>query len=93
MSDFRPLSADFSVAPQISIEDVAEAKAAGFAMLVNNRPDGEAADQPASAELAQAAQAHGLAWRHVPVIQAPRMRRMGRDPLAADAALNTGTQY
>lgn len=31
----------------------------------------------------------GLAWRHVPVIQAPRLRRMGRDPLAADAALNT----
>ena len=38
MSDFRPLSADFSVAPQISIEDVAEAKAQGFAMIVNNRP-------------------------------------------------------
>ena len=35
MSDFRTLSADFSVAPQISIEDVAEAKAAGFAMLMS----------------------------------------------------------
>ena len=30
MSDLRTLSADFSVAPQISIEDVAEAKAAGI---------------------------------------------------------------
>ena len=46
MSDFRALTPTYSVAPQISIEDVAVAKAAGFAMIVNNRPDGEEAGQP-----------------------------------------------
>lgn len=34
----------------------------------------------------------GLEWTHVPVIQSPLMRRMGRDPLAANAALNTLSQ-
>src|SRR5690606_24657026 len=41
MSDFRPLSPGYSVAPQIALEDIAEAKAAGFAVIINNRPDGE----------------------------------------------------
>lgn len=31
----------------------------------------------------------GLEWKHVPVIQAPRLKRAGKDPLAADAPLNT----
>ena len=67
MSDFRTLSADFSVAPQISIEDVAEAKAAGFAMLINNRPDGEEPEAPQGAEIAHAAAAEGLAYAAIPV--------------------------
>ncbi len=61
MSDFRPLSADFSVAPQISIEDVAAAKAEGFAMIVNNRPDGEEPAAPQGDDIAGAAAAEGLA--------------------------------
>ena len=67
MSDFRTLSADFSVAPQISIEDVAEAKAAGFAMLVNNRPDGEEPSAPQGDEIAHAAAAEGLAYAAIPI--------------------------
>ncbi len=67
MSDFRPLSADFSVAPQISIEDVAEAKAAGFAMLVNNRPDGEEPSAPQGNDIAHAAAAEGLAYAAIPI--------------------------
>ena len=61
MSDFRPLSAQFSVAPQISIEDIAEAKAQGFAMVVNNRPDGEEPSAPQGDDIARAAAAeiHG----------------------------------
>src|SRR3546814_8626230 len=54
MSDFRPLSPDYSVAPQIAIEDVAEAKAAGFAMIVNNRPDGEEPSAPQGGDIASA---------------------------------------
>ena len=67
MSDFRTLSADYSVAPQISIEDVAEAKAAGFALLVNNRPDGEEPSAPQGDDIAHAAAAEGLAYAAIPV--------------------------
>ena len=67
MSDFRTLSADYSVAPQISIEDIAEAKAAGFAMIVNNRPDGEEPDAPQGDDIAGAAAAEGLAYAAIPV--------------------------
>ena len=67
MNDFRPLSADYSVAPQISIEDVAEAKAAGFAMLVNNRPDGEEPSAPQGDEIAHAAAAEGIAYAAIPI--------------------------
>lgn len=67
MSDFRPLSAHFSVAPQIGIEDVAEAKAQGFAMIVNNRPDGEEAAAPQGGEIAHACAAEGLAYAAIPI--------------------------
>ena len=67
MSDFRTLSADYSVAPQISFEDVVEAKAAGFAMIVNNRPDGEEPDAPQGDDIAGAAAAEGLAYAAIPI--------------------------
>ncbi|MGN6691704.1 MAG: TIGR01244 family sulfur transferase [Sphingopyxis sp.] len=67
MSDFRPLSAQFSVAPQISIEDIAEAKAQGFAMVVNNRPDGEEPSAPQGDDIARAAAAEGLAYAAIPI--------------------------
>ena len=67
MSDFRTLSAQFSVAPQISIEDVAEAKAQGFAMIVNNRPDGEEPSAPQGEDISSAAAAEGLAYAAIPI--------------------------
>ena len=67
MCDFRHVTDHLSVAPQISVADVAEAKARGFATLINNRPDGEAPDQPASAEIEAAARAQGQAYVHLPV--------------------------
>ena len=67
MSDFRTLSADYCVAPQISIEDIAEAKAAGFAMVINNRPDGEEPSAPQGDEIAHAAAAEGLAYAAIPI--------------------------
>lgn len=67
MSDFRPLTADYSVAPQISIEDVAAAKAAGFALVINNRPDGEEPAAPQGDAIAHACAAEGLAYAAIPV--------------------------
>ena len=56
------------VAGQIGPADVPALKAEGVKMIINNRPDGEAPDQPASATLAAAAAAHGLDYRFVPVV-------------------------
>ncbi|WP_428684434.1 TIGR01244 family sulfur transferase [Sphingopyxis sp.] len=67
MSDFRSLSAGFSVAPQISIEDIAEAKAQGFAMVINNRPDGEEPSAPQGEHISTAAAAEGLAYAAIPI--------------------------
>jgi uncharacterized protein (TIGR01244 family) len=61
------LTDSVSVSEQISPQDVAEIAAAGFKVLVNNRPDGEAPDQPASAEIAMAAEAAGLSYYHLPI--------------------------
>jgi len=71
MSDFRRVTDDFTTAPQISLDDVAEAARQGFRTIINNRPDGEAPDQPSSAEMAAAAAAAGLAYHHIPVVGSP----------------------
>lgn len=71
MTDFRKVTDDFSVAPQIEISDVARAKAEGFVLVINNRPDGEAPDQPSSDEMEAAAKAAGIAYAHIPVRGGP----------------------
>jgi uncharacterized protein (TIGR01244 family) len=71
MSDFRKVTDVFSVAPQIALSDVAKAKADGFVLLINNRPDGETPDQPTSDEMESAAKAAGLAYVHIPVRGGP----------------------
>lgn len=71
MSDFRRVTDDFTTAPQISVADVDEAARLGFRTIINNRPDGEAPGQPASAEIEAAAKAAGLAYFHVPVVGGP----------------------
>ncbi|MBX9796297.1 TIGR01244 family sulfur transferase [Sphingomonas sp.] len=63
----RPLDPDFAVAPQIAPEDMAEIAALGFQAVVNNRPEGEAPDQPAGETLRAAATAAGLRYAEIPV--------------------------
>ncbi len=62
------LSPFLSVAPQISEADVGLLAAQGFKAIINNRPDGEAADQPSGAAIQAAAERHGLVYRSIPVI-------------------------
>ena len=57
------------VSGQIRPEDVAGLEGHGVTMLVNNRPDGEEADQPLAADIEQAAELAGIAYRHVPIIR------------------------
>jgi len=71
MSDIRQVTEDFAVAPQILPDDMAEASKMGFALVINNRPDGEVPDQPSSAQMAAAAEAAGLAYVHIPVRGSP----------------------
>jgi len=59
-----------SVAGQIDADDVARAAADGFAVIVNNRPEGETPDQPPGFDIAQAAAAHGLDYVAIPVTHA-----------------------
>ena len=65
--DARKVTDELSVAPQISVADVAAAKAAGFRSIVCNRPDGEVFDQPSFAAIETAARAAGLVARYQPV--------------------------
>ena len=62
------LTPNISVAHQLTAQDLEQAAAAGFKTIINNRPDGEAPDQPRSDELAAAAQHLGLAYHHIPAV-------------------------
>jgi sulfide:quinone oxidoreductase len=66
--DVRELTDDVSVAPQIALGDMAAIKAAGFATIISNRPDGEQAGQPSFADIKAAAEAAGLQAWHLPVV-------------------------
>lgn len=59
-----------TVAPQIAPEDVAAIKAAGLAVVVNNRPDDEDPGQPSGEAVAAACAAAGLAYHTIPVTHA-----------------------
>ena len=67
---FRKLTDSFFAAPQISLSDVTEAKAAGISLIINNRPEDESADQPSGAEIETAARAAGLDYVAIPVTHA-----------------------
>lgn len=62
------LTADIAVAGQLDPAAMAEAAAAGFRSVVNNRPDFEGGPmQPTSASIEAAAHAAGLAYAFLPV--------------------------
>lgn len=61
------LSHKLTVGPQITPQDVEQLADEGFTGIINNRPDGEAPDQPRSEELEAQARRHGLKYWHIPV--------------------------
>ena len=64
----RAVAADVCVAPQLTPQAMADAAAAGFKSVINNRPDFEhGPEQPTSAQMEAAATAAGLQYRHLPV--------------------------
>lgn len=56
-----------AVSEQIAPEDLLEIAAAGYKVLINNRPDGEEGAQPPGALIAEAALAAGIEYHHLPV--------------------------
>ena len=67
---FRTLTQEIMVAPQIGIDAVAEAKAQGVALIINNRPEGESDDQTPGEEIASAARRAGMDYVAIPVTHA-----------------------
>jgi uncharacterized protein (TIGR01244 family) len=67
---FRKLTDDVLVAPQISLEAVAEAKAQGVTLIINNRPEDESADQTPGPDIETVARAAGLDYIAIPVTHA-----------------------
>ena len=64
---FRSLTSDIFVAPQIGDDAVAEAKALGVTLIINNRPEGESDDQVPGADIEAAARAEGLDYVAIPI--------------------------
>jgi uncharacterized protein (TIGR01244 family) len=63
----RQLDEKTMVSGQLTPEQVADLKAHGVTLLVNNRPDNEDEGQPMSADFEAAAQAAGMEYRHIPI--------------------------
>lgn len=64
---FRKINDNISVSQQISLEDVATAKADGITLIINNRPDGEDLSAPQSADIKAAASAAGIEYLAIPI--------------------------
>lgn len=64
---FRQLTDTVLVSPQISVEDVALAKKMGVCFILNNRPEGESADQTPGDAIETAARQAGIGYAAVPV--------------------------
>jgi len=78
--EVKRINDSISVSPQVSVADVVAIKAAGFTAIINNRPDGEAPDQPPGEAIRAAAEATGLAYHYIP---------LGRDGVTPDMVAKT----
>ncbi|MCY6379873.1 TIGR01244 family sulfur transferase [Hoeflea prorocentri] len=65
--EIRQINDEYSVAGQITVEDLETIAAMGFKSIVCHRPDNETEGQPSYGELAAAAAARGIEMRHIPV--------------------------
>lgn len=66
MPEIKRLDDTLSVAGQLQPSDFEALAEAGFATVINNRPDGEEPGQPTAEQGEEAADAAGLAYAHLP---------------------------
>jgi uncharacterized protein (TIGR01244 family) len=62
------INPSLSVSGQISKSDIAELAKAGFATIINNRPDNEEPGQLSAAEAEAEAKKQGLDYRYQPIV-------------------------
>ena len=67
---FRKLNDRIYASPQIGLDEVAEAKALGVTLIVNNRPEDESDDQTPGSDIEAAARAAGITYVAIPVTHA-----------------------
>lgn len=67
---FRKLTDSIWVAPQIGLEEVAEAAKSGVKLVINNRPEDESPDQTPGPDIEAAARAAGMDYLAIPVTHA-----------------------
>jgi sulfide:quinone oxidoreductase len=77
-----PLAPGLSVAGRLDRADIDALAQAGVRAIINNRPDGEDPGQLPAAEARRIAEAHGMAYHHVP-ITAATLSRTDVDAFAA----------
>jgi uncharacterized protein (TIGR01244 family) len=68
MLDIRQLTADYAVAPQISLDAAQRIKALGFTDVINNRPDAEITPDIQTQAMRAAIEAAGMVFHANPVI-------------------------
>jgi uncharacterized protein (TIGR01244 family) len=67
----KPLTPLISVKGQLGLADVGVAKDTGYQTIIDMRPDGEAADQPAASVMQSRVQSAGLSFAYVPTANGP----------------------
>jgi uncharacterized protein (TIGR01244 family) len=85
--DIRTLTPAYHVSPQISVEDVATLKEAGFTRVICNRPDAEVPPSHQASAIGQAVRTAGLEFN---VLEITR-EVLGPELAAAQAELVTAT--
>src|SRR5437764_11889452 len=77
-----PVDLGVIVAGKLDRADIDALAAAGVRTIINNRPEGEGPGQLAAAEAPRIGEAHGIAYRHIP-ITAATLSRADVDAFAA----------
>jgi uncharacterized protein (TIGR01244 family) len=92
--DIRPLTDRYAVSPQIALEDLPAIKAAGYVMVIDNRPDAEIPEPLHTPAMQAAAEALGLSFVANPVIGgALTMQNVTAQRAAIDAATGRVLAY
>lgn len=69
--NIREINDEYSVSPQIALDDLEKIRELGFKSIVCHRPDDEDPGQPDFAQIAARAKELGIETAHIPVVGQP----------------------